>query len=1342
MAILALGLVGAAVGSAVGGTFLGIAAASWGFMAGELAGNLLFPQKQSGEGPRVGDLSVQSSTYGTPVPILYGTMRVAGNVIFSTKKREEKNEQTSGGKGGPKITTTTYTYNIDMAVALCEGPIEGIRKMWLNGKLVYDASADAGAESTAASSIHADGWVVYHGDETQLPDPTIEATVGAGLTPAYRGLAYVVFNHLDCPNGQVPQLSFEVVASGGAADSNPVFSVVPSASPTMYASILDNQAWQFKSSVAMNPVQRVGPDFYSREGVADFTDPTGQSTLAPVPVQGGVYAMFATFSAVTYTHPMSLISVRLDTKVRTVELTYTPDTSANSLRPAYVAYDSVSERFCAVGNGVDGTDRSEYITIFRGNVLSDALMTGSTPLAYYDSVIYTCGISGGITYLNSYDGDTGVLLDSISSGANNGAISLLVHADANGVYVIDNEADDITLDRHVWKVDADGWHVLTSTAHYDNLAGFTNTWWSNDQYGIVGPGGVSGGNGTYRMVRYNAVESTDVVVGDIIEDIAERAGLTPAQLDTTDCTDEVHGFLVAQVSPARNSTDSLVRSFFIDAIESDGQLKFQRRYGKTPVASIPYDDLGAIDPGGQSVDPFPLMRTQEAELPRSVALTYYNFASDYQPGTEMARRQVTSSINDFTDQLPIAASPEQMSTTASTLLYDAWAMRTARSTALTRAYAYLDVGDNVTVEYPRGTLTNKRLTKITDTGQMLQVEMVDSDPSVYGIVSPGATPANPQDGVEFIGPTRMAFLDIPILRDTDNDPGLYGAFEGYANTWEGALVYVGDRRGNNTLVSSITTEVTSGVAMTALGDWLPNLIDETNSVDIQLTKSTLILSSTTRAGMLNGTTNFCIIGNELLQFRTATSLGSGLYRLTGLRRGRQGTEWARSTHVVGDQFFLLQGDGLLRLPMDLADIDVSLNYEATTFGQDPSIAISQAFTNTCVGLKPMAPANFDVAQSGDTLALRWVRRTRLRENWLAGTVPLGEASESYEIDVVPVTGGVLTYESTSSPLLINAITYTPESDNAQRGAQRAVKVGSFIYGLDYSGALVKFTATGLVYVTDSTVNGNNVVGSCSGLAVSGSNIYTVSYGNPPTVPARLRKWDVDTNLVASVELPQYSGFGFNTIVVCAGSLWVGLDRASILRRYDPATMLPLADVAIRVSSLGTDGTYVYGVGLDGTSIYKVDPATNTVATTYALTSPCSELAVAGGYVFYNAGAGLNIMRLSDGAPMTNPLASDVVGRFCTYGNYVGITYGSQSFAVVNASTLSLYGAFQLTQVRTGFSANYYAQLITQDQVVGNSYMGGQGADLYDRAVLGAGTVFNLYQMSADVGRGFAATRTL
>ena len=88
-------------------------------------GNALFPGKGQ-DGPRMTDLHVHNSSYGVMIPIVYGTIRIAGNVIWATDWVEH--EQHTGGKGGPE--STSYTYTISYAVAICEGEIAGVLRIW------------------------------------------------------------------------------------------------------------------------------------------------------------------------------------------------------------------------------------------------------------------------------------------------------------------------------------------------------------------------------------------------------------------------------------------------------------------------------------------------------------------------------------------------------------------------------------------------------------------------------------------------------------------------------------------------------------------------------------------------------------------------------------------------------------------------------------------------------------------------------------------------------------------------------------------------------------------------------------------------------------------------------------------------------------------------------------------------------------------------------------------------------------------------------------------------------------------------------------------------------------
>ena len=106
MATLVLTAAGTAIGGPIGGAIGAI-------LGQQIDGRLFAPKPR--QGPRLGELAVQTSSYGSQIPKLFGTMRVAGTVIWATDLREERSKS-GGGKGQPK--TVDYSYSANFAVAL------------------------------------------------------------------------------------------------------------------------------------------------------------------------------------------------------------------------------------------------------------------------------------------------------------------------------------------------------------------------------------------------------------------------------------------------------------------------------------------------------------------------------------------------------------------------------------------------------------------------------------------------------------------------------------------------------------------------------------------------------------------------------------------------------------------------------------------------------------------------------------------------------------------------------------------------------------------------------------------------------------------------------------------------------------------------------------------------------------------------------------------------------------------------------------------------------------------------------------------------------------------------
>ncbi|MCZ4354191.1 glycoside hydrolase TIM-barrel-like domain-containing protein [Roseovarius aestuarii] len=202
MATILLSAAGAAIGGSVGGTVLGLSMAAVGRFAGGIIGRSI-DQRLLGQGAdvvesgRASRLRLTGSGEGDVIAQVYGRMRVAGQIIWATEFREEV-ATSGGGKGGPsQPKTRQYSYSVSVAIALCEGEISHVGRIWADGNEI--ARGDLNMR-------------VYRGTPDQLPDPKMEAVEGTGTVPAYRGTAYVVIEDLALGvyGNRVPQFTFEV----------------------------------------------------------------------------------------------------------------------------------------------------------------------------------------------------------------------------------------------------------------------------------------------------------------------------------------------------------------------------------------------------------------------------------------------------------------------------------------------------------------------------------------------------------------------------------------------------------------------------------------------------------------------------------------------------------------------------------------------------------------------------------------------------------------------------------------------------------------------------------------------------------------------------------------------------------------------------------------------------------------------------------------------------------------------------------------------------------------------------------------------------------------------------
>ncbi|WP_306118124.1 MULTISPECIES: glycoside hydrolase/phage tail family protein [unclassified Roseitalea] len=230
MATLVLQVAGGAVGGLFGPVGAAVGAAA-GVLAGYYVDQSLFSTTvdRTIEGPRLDGARPMTAEEGTPVPRVYGHARVSTTVIWATRFEEETRTETrsrgGGGKGAAEVTETiiTYHYYGNFAVALGEGPIGMVKRIWADGREL-DLS-----EIT---------FRVHDGGESQSVDPLIAAKQGAGNAPAYRGIAYIVFDRLPLESfgNRVPQIQVEVVRPVGQLERDiRAVTVIPGATEHGYS---------------------------------------------------------------------------------------------------------------------------------------------------------------------------------------------------------------------------------------------------------------------------------------------------------------------------------------------------------------------------------------------------------------------------------------------------------------------------------------------------------------------------------------------------------------------------------------------------------------------------------------------------------------------------------------------------------------------------------------------------------------------------------------------------------------------------------------------------------------------------------------------------------------------------------------------------------------------------------------------------------------------------------------------------------------------------------------------------------------------------------------------------
>jgi hypothetical protein len=339
-------------------------------------------------------------------------------------------------------------------------------------------------------------------------------------------------------------------------------------------------------------------------------------------------------------------------------------------------------------------------------------------------------------------------------------------------------------------------------------------------------------------------------------------------------------------------------------------------------------------------------------------------------------------------ELPTVLSADDAKTLVQQMLARQWSARDRLTLRLPPARLGLEPGSIVNLALtPRLWLVDK----CTIDSFVAVVELRPSwQPSAALIAESGRIVSNSD---VIAAPTSLALIEAPNVTDTQTSGSTVLIAASSPNAGWGSRTLTVSGSGQTFVTQTAARKSVLGRALTVLANADPFLIDEVNSVDVELVDQQQWITSCDEDALTEGM-NLAVLGSELVQFADVLPLGHGRFRLANLLRGRGGTEWAASIHSVDEPFCLLDSNSLRLLPLP-----VWMRGSAVTVSDQSGSSASFIFGAESV--RPLSPYNLSASfDAGGDLMLSWTRRSRAGFAWLDEIdAPVGESREQYRVTI-------------------------------------------------------------------------------------------------------------------------------------------------------------------------------------------------------------------------------------------------------------------------------------------------------------------------------------------------------
>ncbi|MDX2350411.1 MAG: phage tail protein [Porticoccus sp.] len=1057
------------IGQVVGGIIGGILGGAPGASIGMAIGGYLDPvDGPSIEGPRLSDLTAQTAAYGVGLADIDGTVAVSGNVFWVENGEMEPvaRKEDSGGKGGGSGgETTTYEYYATFAVGLTDHQVRGLKRVWVGADLVIDTSstdldttlatgdifphaplytsASEAALKSALEQIPAPGPEggirFYPGFDDQETDPRMEADLGVGNCPAYRGMSYLVF--YDWPlarhgnsiagaqvKAELIDLASDVVPvllqtdSYDGADAGDLYPTANYLWPEK--TIINQPAWSnsYEADVQLGRVEynTGGPSPRAGSGVGGSLgieyDGTGSGLI-----QEGIVddPDFSTTGAFIGGGSLTGFSGTRGRFVLKNEVFY----GCNWLTDTIYRWNQ------GVFPGATGRDMTA----------ADTLVVGGNPYAITvddDGLLYVL-FSASVKVYDATLTEVATrsfTFDPVQTPANRASY---IHWDSGVLWIAFNQQvtqfyfmpDDLSVDPE----------YIGTIAGFPTAQNIAQASAMTVKNGIMTRFGTYDDNSTVvERWKLPSIDSSTKALSSVVRERMERSEVIESgDIDVTLLTDTVRGFRTAGVNSIRSSLQPHIDAYQFDIIPDGYQIKCVPR-GQVSVLTIDYDDLDARGGGGAPGTIIEQQREMDNQLPQKVVVKHLDDALDYDVNQQDSpERRSSYTVNVVEVDLPIVFTPDEAAGVAEVIQYARWLERDDFSFNLPASYNALQPADVITVPATFATLEFRLISITYLPDGRLECTAKLNDSAIYTPNAVGGTGVAATATIPYAGEAVMAMLDIPLIRDQDDLAGYPVALCGLSTSWPGGVIARSNDLGQTWKpVQGFASSVTMGVATNSLPEHNGATIDRTNTLNVSLYNNGMSLSSITEDQMM-ASEHWCAYGAddrwELIRFAGATLETDGSYTLDTLIRGSRGTEWATGLHEDYDTFVYLADADMAFLGGDIQYLNTGRLFRGLTTGQDIDDVTDTTFSYDGENLKPFSPVLASAAYRSDDILLSWVRRSRLNHNfYTTGVLPvLGEDSEAWQIDIMDGATVVRTLTATDE-----AATYTSAQQVTDFGANQ------------------------------------------------------------------------------------------------------------------------------------------------------------------------------------------------------------------------------------------------------------------------------------------------------------------